>query len=161
QRVSLRRILLTVRRTVHPLATALGVTAIMVATAVGWIFVCASWTLLLLAAHTWSFLKRFLTVLMLVLLGLCVYGGRTLRFIAQLPLQASRAVGRAAAGVFAKIRCHSAVICGTLIEATSGALVGAVLLNLRSIHGLLFLPDVEHVAARVSAAAVFGAFLGL
>jgi hypothetical protein len=65
----------------------------------------------------------------------------------------------AAAG--ARISDASGGICGTLVEVASSVLVGAILLNLKGIQGLLFLPEIDDVGARACAAVLFGAFLGI
>jgi hypothetical protein len=66
------------------------------------------------------------------------------------------ALAQATAGALAKIRSQSGVIFGTLVEASSGALIGAMLGFVPS-----FLPHQQSIEARVWGAALFGAFLGI
>jgi hypothetical protein len=65
-------------------------------------------------------------------------------------------VGRLAAGAAAKIGNQSSIICGTFVEASSGALIGAML-------ALIFSTVTpEHpIEARLYGAALFGALLGI
>jgi hypothetical protein len=81
---------------------------------------------------------------------------------AQLPIRGCRSVGHAVKFVAVGIRNRAEVICGAVVEIASGALVGALLLNLPNIGGSLFLPDpMFNMGPRVCVGAVFGAFLGL
>jgi hypothetical protein len=104
-------------------------------------------------------------VLASALLAILFYGGRTVatctHAAGHVAVRGSARVTRAVVAAGAKINGFAGAICGTVVEIASGALVGAILLNLKTVHGLLFLPEIEDVGARACAAALVGAFLGI
>lgn len=161
RRASFRQIFLGIRTAIHPILLVVGACAAALLTVAVCTCRCAFSLVLRLGLQTCNLVRQLLTVLAVVLLALCFTSLRIARSLAQGVLSGCVWVGRAAKTSVVKIRSQSAVICGTLLEAASGALVGAVLFNLVSLQGFAVLPDMDQIVARAYAAAVFGAFLGI
>lgn len=87
--------------------------------------------------------------------------GRAVATCVRLPLRVGVSLTHAVSAAAVRIGNLSGLICGTLLEVASGALVGTILLNLKGIQGLLFLPQIQELGPRIAAAALFGAFLGI
>lgn len=91
----------------------------------------------------------------------CAIIGKSAGSLAQVSGQGCGSISRLAGAACVTISNQTSLICGTLIEAASGALVGAMLGFVSSEQGLLLLPHTNAILARVCAAALFGAFLGI
>jgi len=138
----------------------------------GWLLVCALWVCRALCSFisgaaqislgvAFESLRQSTKVLASALLAALFYGGRTVATCAQLPFRGGAKLTRAVLAAGVKIGNLSGAICGMLLEVASGALVGAILLNLKGVQGLLFLPEIDDVGARACAAVLFGAFMGI
>jgi hypothetical protein len=164
RRNSMKRILFWVEKKI--LASAVAVPH-AIGTAVSWLFLAFSWIFLGLNRCALRNSKTCLYYLCRVplrmiwlasapiayLLGVGWTAGwyvaRHLQKTVSYPLLAG---GRSAGAAVAMVRKHSRVICGTLVEAVSGALVGSMI-------GIVFHP--HPFWTMVCIAAIFGAFLGV
>jgi hypothetical protein len=108
----------------------------------------------------WDWVVQLQSVIAVVLACLFGFSRRIVGFWLLLPVRVCRTLARAATFLWVAIRNHAHIIFGTVLEAASGALVGVLVLNLPSIDGLAFLPDVSVLGPRVCVAGAFGAFLG-
>jgi hypothetical protein len=171
RRNSMKRILFWVEEKI--LASAIAVLhaiVTVIVTAAGWLFLAASWIFLRLSRCTLRNSKQCLyylcrvalqmiTLIRLALVPIAYLAGvgwaagwnlaRHFQKIVFCPLLAT---GRSAGAAVVMVRKHSRVICGTLLEAASGALVGTMI-------GIIFHP--HPFGAMVCIAALFGAFLGV
>jgi hypothetical protein len=95
------------------------------------------------------------------LLAILIYAGRAVAACVRAPLWAGVSLTKTVSAAGARIGNLSGLICGTLLEVASGALIGTILLNLKGVQGLLFLPEIDQLGPRIGAAALFGAFLGI
>jgi hypothetical protein len=161
RRAFLRRILLWTNDAILPAAAKIGVLAGVTVAAGSWFIFRALCLVLQLILGAWSVVGYVFKALMLLLLSLLFYGGRIGAKVARLVTRGGVTAIQVVRVAIVSIRNQSAVICGTLLEAASGALVVAMLLNLTSVHGLIFLPDVEQLDARIGGAALLGALLGV
>jgi hypothetical protein len=137
-----------------------------------WLLLCALWVCWalggLVSAVTrislWvacGSLRQCTKVLASSLVAALLYGRKTIATRGRAAFRGAGNITRVALAAGVRIGKLSGPIYGSVVEVASGALVGAILLSLRSVEGLLFLPEIDDAGARACAAVLFGAFLGI